>query len=1022
MQSLRFNLVLILNNNLMAYAYKLIAVLLAYSAVCWSEVTLDGSMGSAGTLAGPDFQITENLGHRTEGNLFHSFGSFNLARGESATFSGSSSINNVISRVTGGTPSSIDGALHSSIPNANLYFLNPAGVFFGSNASLDVQGSFHVSTADYLGFKDGTQLSTSSADNGAILSASAPEAFGFLGDNPAVIELSKATLEVPVGNSFSLIAGDILIEGGTLVARAGRIDIASVGSAGEVIRMDNSLQITALNELGRITMNNALVATNGDAGGAIFIRGGELTLDNSVVISETLADNSGKAIDIAVNDNLVLINGGLVQTQTKSAGNAGDLLITARHITVNDDDSKFATGLLSISSSTGNGGDIKIKVESLEVMNSARISTQAFSSGSSGDLSIETERVLLTGKDTVLGSTASTDSSGNAGNLTIHTNALEMRDNAVITVVSNNASLYIEAKDVTLEGDGKNLVTTSISGGSFGVTASESGNTSKASSSNQITLIAENIEIRDGAQISGAKGWDMQIEADNILLDGGVTRSVTGFTSFSNNDAGNISVITANLEVLDGGTISTASVAPGNAGDIHVEADNILLAGQSTTAGITGLHSESLGDQNALVRGGDAGNITVVTSNLEIHDGASISGKSVLAGNSGNINIEAANILLVGQAIEGLDLTGINSESLLGKDAGDISIVADNLEIRNGANIKSNTLEGGKGGDINIEAGRVVLSGVEGFDIIGINSQSLLGKDAGNISIVADNLEIRNGANIKSNTLGGGKGGNINIEAGRVVLSGVESSSDFTRVLSTSSIDLDTDKAGDAGNIRITVDNSLHLDGVIVSLNTNTADGGDIIVSAGQLVQLHDSFIATSVANGKGNGGNIVIGQSPASSNLVRRLRLITLDNSIIFAGAAQGRGGNINISSDFSFGNANSLINASSKTGIDGAININSPESNISGSIAVLPESFLNASEHLSQRCSTRSPSLSSFVIKDRDSIPRGPDDDAVATGFDSEVLQGFSSQQLAVAHADLFHQGVGSINTELDARSGCQ
>ncbi|MEE9423869.1 MAG: filamentous hemagglutinin N-terminal domain-containing protein, partial [Methylococcales bacterium] len=91
----------------------------------WSEVTLDGSLGQSGALSGPNFQITENLGHRVGSNLFHSFGSFNLTRAESATFSGSSGINNVISRVTGGSPSSINGALRSTIPNANLYFLNP---------------------------------------------------------------------------------------------------------------------------------------------------------------------------------------------------------------------------------------------------------------------------------------------------------------------------------------------------------------------------------------------------------------------------------------------------------------------------------------------------------------------------------------------------------------------------------------------------------------------------------------------------------------------------------------------------------------------------------------------------------------------------------------------------------------------------------------------------------------------------------------------------------------------------------
>ncbi|MEE9424480.1 MAG: filamentous hemagglutinin N-terminal domain-containing protein, partial [Methylococcales bacterium] len=105
--------------------WVLVLLILSNVSTSWSEVTMDGTLGVSGTLDGPNFQITENLGHRAGSNLYHSFGSFNLNRAESATFSGSSGINNVISRVTGGSPSSINGALRSTIPNANLYFLNP---------------------------------------------------------------------------------------------------------------------------------------------------------------------------------------------------------------------------------------------------------------------------------------------------------------------------------------------------------------------------------------------------------------------------------------------------------------------------------------------------------------------------------------------------------------------------------------------------------------------------------------------------------------------------------------------------------------------------------------------------------------------------------------------------------------------------------------------------------------------------------------------------------------------------------
>jgi filamentous hemagglutinin family protein len=116
----------------------------------YAEIITDGSLGTPINLAGPNFQIEAGLGQQRGGNLFHSFQEFNLKNHESATFSGANTIQNVISRVTGGHASQIDGLLRSTIPDADIYFLNPYGLMFGPNARLDVSGSFHASTADYL--------------------------------------------------------------------------------------------------------------------------------------------------------------------------------------------------------------------------------------------------------------------------------------------------------------------------------------------------------------------------------------------------------------------------------------------------------------------------------------------------------------------------------------------------------------------------------------------------------------------------------------------------------------------------------------------------------------------------------------------------------------------------------------------------------------------------------------------------------------------------------------------------------
>ena len=129
------------------WPYSLLAALLVGSLVpsvgSAQNITTDGSLGAKVTLAGPSYPITADLGKQVGGNVFHSFGVFGLNKGESATFSGPATISNVIGQVTGGTQSNIDGKIRSTITGASLYLINPSGIVFGPNATVNVSGGFH---------------------------------------------------------------------------------------------------------------------------------------------------------------------------------------------------------------------------------------------------------------------------------------------------------------------------------------------------------------------------------------------------------------------------------------------------------------------------------------------------------------------------------------------------------------------------------------------------------------------------------------------------------------------------------------------------------------------------------------------------------------------------------------------------------------------------------------------------------------------------------------------------------------
>ena len=124
-------------------AATIVAVMAALApASAPAQITVDGTLSPARSLAGPNYAIGANLGRQLGANLFQSFGLFNVNTGESATFSGPTSVGNIIARVTGGSVSSINGTIASTIPSANLFLINPAGLVFGPNAQLQVSGAF----------------------------------------------------------------------------------------------------------------------------------------------------------------------------------------------------------------------------------------------------------------------------------------------------------------------------------------------------------------------------------------------------------------------------------------------------------------------------------------------------------------------------------------------------------------------------------------------------------------------------------------------------------------------------------------------------------------------------------------------------------------------------------------------------------------------------------------------------------------------------------------------------------------
>ncbi len=264
-----------------------------------SHITSDGTTGTTVTQNGSVYDID---GGTIRGqNQFHSFDQFRVGTGNTASFNGPAGIENIISRVTGGSRSDIDGTLLSTIDGANLFLLNPSGIMFGPNATLNVTGSFHASTANELRFADGASFKVD-LSGGSRLTMAAPMAFGFLSENPASIVVAGSELEVGMGEILSLVGGNLDIVGGNLVASSGRVNLVSVASSGEVALPlageGTALDMGSFARLGDITLtDDAVVDVSGNAGGSLVIRSGELVVDNSLIDAST-GDVDGAEVGI----------------------------------------------------------------------------------------------------------------------------------------------------------------------------------------------------------------------------------------------------------------------------------------------------------------------------------------------------------------------------------------------------------------------------------------------------------------------------------------------------------------------------------------------------------------------------------------------------------------------------------------------------------------------------------------------------------------------------------------------------
>ncbi|WNZ22405.1 filamentous hemagglutinin N-terminal domain-containing protein [Leptolyngbya sp. NK1-12] len=509
------------------------------------------------------------------------------------------------------------------------------------------------------------------------------------------------------------------------------------------------------------------------------------------------------------------------------------------------------------------------------------------------------------------------------------------------------------------------------------------------------------------------QGWRLELASRQNLVDIRLSNHAAVNTG---NQGGEIQIQGRRITFTQGSVVaadaSTGTSTGGQAGRLRVVASQLVeLSGVSPEDGNrpTELRNEVYRQAT-----GEEGRLIIETRRLVLRDGAQISTGTYGAGRGVDLTIRASeSVDLIGAAPNNQYPSGLfaRTRRRASGNSGNLTIDTRRLTLQAGAQISTDTLGAG-------DAGNVTVNALESIEVAGRDPDNLNSKqgasglfgqvrpnatgNGGNLTLQTEQLIVRGGAQISSNTFGAGRAGTVTVNAAdSVLLSGtapVERDDNISGILVSAEpgasgnarrLTLTTPQLTIEDGARISADNfgsgnrggvaqlnvaNLILDRGEIKATTVSGQGGIIRLSGTNSLRMQNRSQITARAEADASGGNIFIdapnGFITAAPNQ---------DNNIL-ASANRGQGGNIRIDARGILGLAErrntpqtSDIDASSDFGAPGTVIINSPEIDPSTAPPDLPSAPIRS--ELAQGCQAEiGQATAAFFNTGRGGIPPTP------------------------------------------------
>ncbi|OQX23459.1 MAG: hypothetical protein BWK80_25955 [Desulfobacteraceae bacterium IS3] len=752
-----------------------------------------------------------------------------------------------------------------------------------SSDMIRMQGSSHITTS-----------SAGEGDAGAIIIRSAQLQM----DTEAMIS-SASMGQGKSGNGgwIQIIADNLNMQHTSQITTSG----AGEGNAGEILILTSEFSSDTQASVSSVSTSQG---KSGNGGG--------------IYIAKEVNVSSNEFRTIKPADMIQLHGESYISTSSAGEGEAGRILIAASQVQM--DTAAFIASASLSEGRGGNGGGIGIGKEIVVIHE-----------GSADDRVAITQPADLIRLESNANINTSGRGDGHAGEIGLGVLQLELDSGAVISSGSR-------------------------AGGNGGVILIGRGGEESQDKSLKLTGAADSISLGNRAKIttSGEGQGDagaIFIQASRLNLDTKASVSSASLSEGSGGNGGLIQISADDMKMRNNSQITTSSAGEGNAGDIHIQVSRLETDTQASVS------SASLSEGN----GGSGGGILI--------------GKNITFPNQKEfvISESADSVKMSGQS-------DISTSSRGQGNAGDIIIAASQIELDTAAQISSASLSkdsGGNGGGIAIakeisirddgtKGGRFVVS--QPADLVRIHNNAGIitsseGKgDAGKIGVSASMLEMDSAAHISSaSTLEtyGGKGGVILIGKTFEEIEddhyGVTAAGDSVRITDNARISTSSAGIGNAGDITIKT-NNLYLNNGAVATDAKSSGGGKINIEVRDSLYLLDSAITTTVHQGIGNGGDIEISSKCKMQNAKCGAEFVILNRSNIQANAEEGDGGAVFIQTENFLKSFSSIVEASSARGNDGTVKIDAPDLDISSGLTILPVNFFDATRWASTPCEERS------------------------------------------------------------------